>query len=201
MRHPRKANRTSQNAPQLRYIRLGKGNAWIEAARDESIIVFGDNPVPAHLARRGDVKEIERCFEAHDYPRQQASRLAGEVTSFYTLPADTVWVTFEDDHVWWCRAEEGVRRYGNGQGFPQVYRRAPQGWRNTDEKGRPLLLSNLPGAAAATSRCRHTLFTPTAHRSIWRFIQGRPNRSKRSFQVLEAELREAVLTRIRRFRP
>jgi hypothetical protein len=61
-----------------------------------------------------------------------------ELKDFYDLPADTMWVTFADGHVWWAFAEDGVLPVGGAkESDPARYRRTRAGWRNTDLHGLP----------------------------------------------------------------
>jgi hypothetical protein len=91
--------------------------------------IAGDwGPIRNNLLRRG--KKASKAT-AHTH----------ELRDFYTLDADTLWVTFAEAKLWWTFAEPVVT-YHEGLPLPRR-RRVINPWRSTNFKGEPLRLRDL----------------------------------------------------------
>jgi hypothetical protein len=95
----------SSATPPARYIKLGPGDAWARRSLDRGEM---HREVSHELALTGDRDAIAARFVALGRTQGKARDFAREILDFYTLGADTLWITFVDGRLWWARSEPGV---------------------------------------------------------------------------------------------
>jgi hypothetical protein len=145
-------------ATAARYIKLGEAGEWAERCIGEGTLRLGYYEAPHEAALRGDMDALREAYTSRS--RATASRYAGEALQFYQEPIDTLWVTFSDDHLYWCHARPEVEFLGSDKArhpHGSRLRRTVAGWRKTDIQGKPLLKRNLPGALTSTGRFQGTI--------------------------------------------
>ncbi|MDT9597927.1 restriction endonuclease, partial [Sphingosinicella rhizophila] len=81
-----------------------------------------------------------------------------ELREFYTLPVDTLWITFARGHLWWAFSEPEVTYVGGtGEGCGTRFRPVIGSWRNTDVNGRPLAMTTLSSKLTQLASYRRTI--------------------------------------------
>jgi len=141
-----------------RYIKLGPGGAWESASLDGGRIDWG-NAIDLHeLALAHDWEGARRHYLAAGITPSTATGYVRELTDFYTLGSDCLWITFARGHLWWCFAEpEVVFVGGDGERQGSRYRRTIAGWRNRDVTGRPLTIDGLSTRLTQLAAYRRTI--------------------------------------------
>ena len=148
----------SEIAPrEVRYIKLGDGGRWANGAIEDGYAAFGYRRIPHAVALAGDEDGIRRLL-AHRKSKGAKTAGVNEVTAFYKLGEDCLWVTFAGGHLWWTFAENEVIWIGDGEdGGPSRIRPSIGGWRNTDIAGLPLKVSGLSSKLTKTANFRATI--------------------------------------------
>src|SRR4051812_12392545 len=100
------------SADTVRYIKLGSGGRWEDAALDRGELHFGYKNATHELALAGDLENLKQHLVDIGRAPQAAARDAREVLDFYELGADCLWITFAKDHLWWTFAEPKVTWLG-----------------------------------------------------------------------------------------
>jgi hypothetical protein len=148
----------SVRATEARYIKLGEAGEWAAKSIRDGTIALGYYEAPHNAGLRRDKEAISRAFPDRD--RRTASRFANEVIQFYTEPVETLWITYSDDHLYWCNARPEVEYIGSDKikhPHGSRLRRTVNGWRNTDIRGTAILKRDLPGALTAIARFQGTI--------------------------------------------
>lgn len=159
-------------AKTVRYIKLGRGGRWEDVSLQRGELHFGYGKVSHELALTGDRQKIkEHQVELGRDPRT-ATEDAREVTDFYQLGADCLWVTFAQDHLWWTFAEPKVTWLGAGEGHGERIRTSIGGWRNTDINGVPLRMDSLSTKLTKVAGYRRTICAIEAEDYLLRRING-----------------------------
>ena len=131
-------------ADTVRYIKLGRGGNWEDAALTGGELHFGYGKVTEELAVEADVEKIRAHLVDLGRSVQAATRDAREVIDFYHLGSDCLWITFAKDHLWWTFADPQVIWLAENQNMTgQRMRKSIGGWRNTDVNGNPLRMDAL----------------------------------------------------------
>ena len=127
----------------VRYIRLGPGGAWLDRCLAEGVIELNLRAAPHDLAAAGQWKTIEQHLITEEgWCARAAQDAVAELTDFYTLGDDCVWITFGRERLWWAMAEpEVLPVLSPGRGAR--LRRVIGEWRDTDLDGSPLALAAL----------------------------------------------------------
>jgi uncharacterized protein YacL (UPF0231 family) len=131
-------------AKTARYIKLGKGGCWEDAALARNELHFGYGNVPESIALSLDLKKIKNYQIAAGVNAKAAAQDAREIVDFYGLGPDCIWVTFARGHMWWTFAEPKVISIGgDGKAAGKHIRKCIGAWRNTDVKGGVLRIESL----------------------------------------------------------
>ena len=143
---------------EIRYIKLGAGGKWVQLSHDRGEIHFSHRTVPHDLCVRGDWDAVDRHLVDHGRSPAKAKDAAREIRDFYTLGADSLWITFADGHLWWAFAAPEVVWLGaeeDGRGARM--RRTVDGWRKTNIKGEPLRTDHLSTKLTQVAAYRQTI--------------------------------------------
>jgi hypothetical protein len=120
-------------------------------------------------------KDWDAVRKLLDDRKSEGAKTAGvnEVTAFYELGEDCLWITFADGHLWWCFASsEVIWNGGWDDGGPSRFRPTIDGWRNTDINGKPLKIASLSSNLTKTANFRSTICTVPARDYLLRKING-----------------------------
>ena len=141
----------------VRYIKLGPGNAWADDCFREGRIAFGHGAVPHALAAAGDWGAVRSTWEAHA-SAGKVSDFLREVRDFYELGSDCLWITFHNGWMWWAFAEREVIPFNAPSDATGArYRRVIGSWQSTSLSGKPLVLNDISTRLSKTAAYRQTL--------------------------------------------
>ncbi|HEY8381183.1 MAG TPA: hypothetical protein VIL09_03430 [Microvirga sp.] len=157
---------------ELRYIKLGSGNAWAGQALEAGEIHLGHLAVPHELALTGDRDAITAHLVEQGRSPAKARDFAREIADFYTLPQDTVWITFAEGQLWWAQAHSDVTWLGVGEGHGARMRRTRAPWRNTNIAGQTLTQAALSTRLTKVAAYRQTLCGVEADAYLRRKLLG-----------------------------
>lgn len=156
----------------VRYIKLGAGSAFANAALEQGEIYLDHREVPHELAMRADRDAIiAHCIRLGRTPGK-AKDFSREVMDFYTLPEETIWITFENGCLQWAQAKLPVEWIGPSEERGSRLRRTIQPWRNTDLNGSILLKDNLSTRLTKVAGYRQTLCAIEAEDYLRRRLIG-----------------------------
>jgi hypothetical protein len=161
------------NPVEVRYIKLGPGGRWEAASLDGRKIDFWGDAGLHDLALGADWECIRQRYSAAGVPSSTATGYARELREFYTLGADTLWITFARGALWWCFAKpEVIYVGGNARGEGTRYRQTIGAWRNRDINGRLLTLDTLSGKLTQLAAYRRTICKVAEHEYLVRRINA-----------------------------
>lgn len=137
------------------YIKLGSGGEYEQSCvKEDHTVRLGYNNVPFDFCIKGQWEEV-RPYVAYSETTDQGAitRHINQIRAFYESDETVLWVTFFDNHLWWCFAKAEFKR------IPDIgtIRPTVDGWHNTDIKGKPLEMSRLSGALLSMQGFRGTI--------------------------------------------
>jgi hypothetical protein len=160
----------------VRYIKLGEGGRWEEAALQGGELHLGHSRVPHDLALAGNRDAIIRHLTGIGRAAQAATEDAREVLDFYQLGSDCLWITFARDRLWWAFAEPSVEwRGGDGERAGQRVRKTLNGWQSADVMGHVLLKNQLSTKLTQLEAYRRTVCRVAAQDYLLDRLNGRFN--------------------------
>lgn len=159
------------NAADVRYIKLGPGNAWFDHAVTNNLLELGHRDLPHEVAQGGDYEAIRKAVAA--YKPNKATSFATEVHAFYTLPPGSLWITFADKRMWWATAGDQVTWLGDASAHGARGRSLQTGWRSTDVNGAELWIEELPGSLTRTAGFKMSICKVAAADKAIQRILGR----------------------------
>jgi hypothetical protein len=165
------------SASEIYYIKLGAGGDWEQECieRDQTIRI-GFREANHEDCLRGKWHKVRDVF-LKSKTKGKATEFKNQIKAFYTRDAKTLWVTFFANRMWWCFAQEEVRRLRDGTKI----RRCIGKWRDTDTRGERLSLDSLSGKLTQMRGFRGTI----CRVKEWRYVIDRIN-AKRPVEVQEA---------------
>ena len=136
-----------------RFIKLGVGGKFEQAALDDKRLYLGYHSVPHKDCRKGDWEAVYQLFLDEGHKPHVATNHARQVQAFYEEPDSSLWVTFIDGVMWWTFARPGVtmciernwRNIPRAVRGPSRYRSCVDRWRKKNIRGDELLMRTLPG--------------------------------------------------------
>ncbi|SEG43255.1 hypothetical protein [Algoriphagus boritolerans] len=136
------------------YIKLGQGGEFVEECLSSfpNTVRLGYREVSHESCVLGDWTVIQKELATNHKPRAATNHLR-QIRSFYEEGEETVWITFHDNKLWWCRAEKEFSLDSEKNKFRKVL----GSWSDKDISGRPLLYGNLSGELLTTKAYRGTI--------------------------------------------
>lgn len=156
----------------VRYIKLGEGGGWARAAIERNELPLGYMEVPQVIAQQ-DRDAVRDFLVGLPQYAAKASDHARQIHDFYNLDENCIWITFENDHLWWTRASKEVVWLGNQDGnYGARVRRCIGSWSNRDLKGSELVASRLSTKLTSVAAFRSTICNVKARDYLMRRIAG-----------------------------
>lgn len=145
----------------VRYIKLGRGDAWAKRCFAMGRIEFGSGTAKElhELASIGNWNAVERQYVSRfGRTPSKATDFARQDRDFYTLGSDCLWITFADGYLWWAFATPEVDWLGgDGQSHGSAVRSTIGSWSNCDINGVALVQSKLSSRLTMVAAYRQTL--------------------------------------------
>lgn len=164
----------------VRYVKNGKGGKWWSAAKRENQIHAGWRSVPEALLKHPDYDQIlPLCANRQD---------CNALQTLLDNPSQHLWITFQDDCLWWCLVDDGVTVYegeSEDRGHFSLQCKEGNGWSNRSQLNKTLAISDLPGPVTSVAGFRATVCRPGS---------GRPEVTEQILRVIRGETNPLVLT-------
>ena len=161
------------NPKEIRYIKLGRGGMWAEAALERGELHFGYLAVSHDLCLQGDWDAVIRGLTEEGRSLGKARDAVREIRDFYTLGSDCLWVTFVDGHLWWAFARPKVTWLGlDDDGRAARMRETVDGWHKLNIVGQPLRIDGLSTRLTQVAAYRQTVCNVKASDYLLRRING-----------------------------
>lgn len=161
-------------AEQVRYIKLGPGNAWATEALAKGHLPFGDihDMHDLGLQKNWSAQEAVYVRDKGVIPGK-AKSFAREMRDFYTLGPDCLWVSFAKGRLWWAFADtEIISANEPGSALGMRFRKTIGGWKDTDILGRTLRLTELSTRLTKVAAYRQTICTVKEQHYLLRRLNG-----------------------------
>src|SRR5258708_283085 len=158
----------------VRYVKNGRSGRWWKSAQKKRQIHAGWKNIPDELLRDKDLPAIEKLLRGQYGDKQGARQDINQVFNLLDSPSQHVWITFEDDFMWWCTVHDGVTTNPDGETAESghFWLMCARPWSNASLAGRLLATSELPGTVTTTAGFRATVCTPKDSKAILRLIKG-----------------------------
>lgn len=158
----------------VRYVKNGRGGRWWKSAHSNGQIHAGWKDIPDQLLLKKDLSAIETILREQYGDKPGANQDINQVLSLLDSPSKHVWITFEDDYLWWCTVRDVITPNPDGETVASghFWLTCASSWSNTSLAGRLLATSELPGTVTTTAGFRATVCTPKDSEAILRLIKG-----------------------------
>ena len=157
----------------VRYIKLGSGGRWEATALREGTLEWGSEADPGELAQAADWEGAKQLYLQHGVALGTATAYTRELRDFFTLGADTLWITFARDQLWWAFAEPEVEHRGVATAdYASFFRRTIGPWRSTNILGEPLIQHRLSSALTKVAGYRQTMCKVEAENYLFRLLNA-----------------------------
>jgi len=136
------------------FIKLGSGGHWEQDCLEVNQTIRLGFAETDHIAcLHGDWDKIRNDLLKEGRAKGKATEITDEIRYFYESDANTLWVTFFGNRMWWAFAQPGVTQLEDGSKI-----RAVSGqWCNCDINGKPLSLEKISGQFLQVRRFQGTI--------------------------------------------
>ena len=157
----------------VRYVKNGAGGQWWQAAKADGQVHAGWPNIPVELLLNPDFAVIKRIIEEEFKGRQGSTQDFNALRSLLDRPSQHLWITFEDDCMWWCTVRDRVEANpeGRSESKGHFWLVCQRPWSNRSLAGKLLATTNLPGTVTTVAGFRGTVCAPSASRAILRVIR------------------------------
>jgi hypothetical protein len=185
------------NPRSANFIKLGSGGRFekhcIEVAQ---VIRLGYNEIPHKLCLRGDWEAIREIFiQDSGSDPGSATRHTNQVKAYYEAGDDVLWVTFYNNHLWWCFARPEIMLLPDGSKTRPV----KGSWCSTDIEGNPLVMDQLSGSLLSMQGFRGTTCSVREFDYLVRKINAEQSPTEQAALRSFAELVRALVAVIQEF--
>lgn len=142
------------NPKSVLYIKLGGGGAYEEKClTSPGYLWVGWHAIAHDLCVKGDWEAVAMQGRKFYHSDSTATNQSHQLRNFYKSGDDVLWITFYNDHLFWCFADtEIILQEDNSR-----IRKTKIGWYHTDINGNDLDTSRLSGSLLATKGFRGTI--------------------------------------------
>ena len=182
--------------PAVRYIKLGKNNAWADRALKSGEIPFSVKEVPHALALSGDEDRIAAHLIGLGKAQGAARNAARQVCTFYGLDETAIWITFADGYMWWTQATHEVIWLGESSDYAPRIRRSLHGWANATRFDVAFYMSGMSSRLTRLAGTQQTLCKVEADDYALRKIFHREEPAVIVARQVRETMLEAIVTMI-----
>jgi hypothetical protein len=178
------------------FIKLGESGEWERECISNETLRLGYREIPHDLCLTGDWEKARDAFPPSADPGS-VTRHINQVQQFYEEPAETLWITFFSDRLWWCFSIPCIVQLPDGSKTRQVIGR----WSDKDIKGTPLLKGRLSGKLLAVQGFQGTICSVKEREYLLHKINGTSEPHIAEAQHAVERLEMAVVPIIRNLHP
>jgi len=179
----------------LRYVKNGAGGRWWKAAKASGQLHAGWKEVPDDLLQAANLAAIKPLVQAGWGGRPGATQDFNALRTLLDRPSQHVWVTFQDDCLWWCTVLDHVQTNPDGDTGDRghFWLTCASPWSDHSVDGaRRLAMSELPGNVTAVAGFRATVCEPKASEQILRIIRNEEDPDARAAALARQAYQDAV---------
>ena len=154
----------------VRYIKLGKKDAWAERAFERGEIYFGAHGISHDACIADDWDAVALEFKKITSSKQGLSQGLRQIKDFYDQ-IETLWVTMTNGRLWWCLSNGPAHGYNyNSEQEPSHRLTTISGWSSKNVSDQPLVLNNISSALTKTAAYQRTICSIEATDYLLRLI-------------------------------
>ncbi|MBK6481564.1 MAG: hypothetical protein IPG01_00180 [Chitinophagaceae bacterium] len=179
-------------AARLLYIKLGEGSNWADECLEKGIIRIGFRDIPNKLFKTEDLDKMWYKHTEQGYSNRAADMYWSQLNSFFQADKNTIWITFHQQKMWWCKAKPGYVLDKDNTKYKQVI----GSWSDQDVKGNTLWEDNLSGALTKTKLYPSTICVPDAEEYALNKIYCKQSKETIQFEKDLAALKKSTVALI-----
>jgi hypothetical protein len=180
--------------PRLLYIKLGSGSNWADECFEKGIIRFDFSDIPNELFLSKDFGKIYERFETLEYSYHTTSKYLSQIKTIFNTDETTIWITFHEQKMWWCKATKKCFSGENNTKYKKVIGK----WADEDINGNVLWESNISGNLTKTKGYRSSLCVPDAAEYAWNKIHAQQSQELIQFEKDYVALKKSTIALIQK---
>ncbi|MFA4851287.1 MAG: hypothetical protein WC868_00220 [Bacteroidales bacterium] len=180
--------------PRLLYIKLGEGSDWADECIEKGIIRIGFSDIPKALFLTENLDNIWCKYTELGFANRAADIFWTQLNSFFHSDKNTVWITFHQQKMWWCKTKPDYVIDKDNNKYKQVI----GNWSDKDINGKILWEDNLSGALLKTKFYPSTLCVPDAEEYAWNKIFCLQSKEALQFEKDLAAFRKSTVLLIQK---
>ena len=191
-------------ARDARYIKLGKRGSYEDTCLDQGILRLGFYDISHEAALKDDTEKMKTHAAVRHSSPSKRTDIVRQVSDFYQLGGDVLWITFVNGRLYWCFAEKGVEWVEtppDGAVKPYRIRRCKTAWRDSDINGAPLYISELSGKFTKVASYQSSLCRVKEFEYLIRKINGQEIPEVAEARKLKPQILDTIIALMRLLDP
>lgn len=184
------------NSKKALFIKLGESGEWERECIRTGTLRLGYHNVPHANCLSSDWEKARLAF-LPSADQGSVTRHINQVQQFYEEPAETLWITFFSNRLWWCFSAPGIIQNSD----KSKTRKVKGAWSDKDIEGIPLLKSRLSGKLLAVQSFQGTICSVKELTYLLHKINGTSEPHVAEAQCAFEKLVMAVVPIIRNLHP
>jgi hypothetical protein len=128
------------------FIRLGKGSSFFDECRAKRIVMLDYRDVDHQLCLNEDWEAVRYHYiNEIETTEGASSNHIKQLQHFYGANAETIWITFHENKMWWCKASQDIEQTLENLKIKSSL----DGWSDRDINGNTLFMSNINSGISA----------------------------------------------------
>lgn len=182
------------------YIKLGVRGVWEGDSTKSGKIRIGWGDTKLEDIQKGNwdkiKKEIQEDFRARN-KKTGATQDFNALKNIYDADSNTVFVTFYDSKLWWCRVRDEVGKDRIKEDGTSKYREVDGKWSDQDRDRKVLLSNQIPGNLSKLQRYPATCCRVGEVDHLRRLINAEHSSEYNSISEAKKELKSRVVAGIK----
>ncbi len=175
------------------FIKLGEGGEWEAECLRDGTIKFGYRRTPHELCLAADWDKVREVWKEIRKDGGAATRDANQIRAFYEADENTIFITFVNGSMYWCRPSGPVKVMPAAERI----RRTVDGWHGTNIRGVPLTSDKLSGNLLKVQMFRGTICRVKPFDYLMRKLNDQPSPELDAANRAEQALVQATVELLR----
>ncbi|MDD5626245.1 MAG: hypothetical protein PHG83_03700 [Patescibacteria group bacterium] len=180
------------------FIKLGQGGEYEKECLENSILKIGYNDADDTLCSRSQWQKIKDYYhKKRGCSSQVATFHATQIKYFYEEDENVLWITFENNKLYWCFSDKKVIVQKDKSRIRKVIGK----WSCQDIKGKTLFLDNISGQLSKTQGFRGTICSVLEKDYLIKKITGEQSKEIKEAEESFGQLKDRLILLIKKLNP
>ncbi len=179
------------------FIKLGNKGIWEKECIESGTLRIGFDEFTHEYLMQGNTDGIKKAYQGKKVSKGIITLFQNQISNFYNPDINVLWITFYNQKLWWCFADNIFKGKGNDVKLRYVIDQ----WCSTDIYGKELHVDNLSGQLLKTQGYQSTICKVDAFDYLVNKINGEELIEVKQVKADMVSLQSSVALLIQKLHP